>query len=210
MKSVTTVQRRPRRYLRSRITRKLILDTAMQIFLLEGYTKTTIARISEQANVGYGTVYSHFKGKDDILNRILDHVLSDLYNLLGSQPELSRPREYYNFFQKVMQTLFLLVEEHRPIMNVYGEALVHSEDIAAYWEELLQKFTDYIESYLDLARRNNFTRNVNTRKSARAYALLLDRYTWEIVKEKESKPEELAQNLTSIFFYGIFKSQPTA
>ncbi|HPZ64504.1 MAG TPA: TetR/AcrR family transcriptional regulator [Bacillota bacterium] len=140
MNSVTTVQRRPRRYLRSRITRKLILDTAMQIFLLEGYTKTTIARISEQANVGYGTVYSHFKGKDDILNRILDHVLSDLYNLLGSQPELSRPREYYNFFQKVMQTLFLLVEEHRPIMNVYGEALVHSEDIAAYWEELLQKF----------------------------------------------------------------------
>ena len=50
--------RRPRRYLRSRITRNLILDTAQTVFISEGYAKTTIARISEMANVGYGTVYS--------------------------------------------------------------------------------------------------------------------------------------------------------
>jgi len=52
--------KRPSRYLRSRITRKLILDTALDVFLTEGYAKTTIAKISQQAKVGYGTVYSHF------------------------------------------------------------------------------------------------------------------------------------------------------
>ena len=72
-----------RPYLRSRITQRLIIETSEKVFLEYGYNKATITRISQQANVGYGTVYSHFRGKDDLLNKemcIRDRYTSTFYS----------------------------------------------------------------------------------------------------------------------------------
>jgi AcrR family transcriptional regulator len=67
MKNVNHLTHRQRQAL---ATRKLIADTASQLFLERGYVATTIEAIAAQAGVAISTVYSVFSNKRGILAEI--------------------------------------------------------------------------------------------------------------------------------------------
>jgi AcrR family transcriptional regulator len=48
-------------------TRKLIFDTAVDLFAEKGYDSMTVDDICEKAGVAKGTFYNHFKSKDQII-----------------------------------------------------------------------------------------------------------------------------------------------
>ena len=45
-------------------TRELILDTALPLFLEQGYEATTMEEIAERAGIGTSTLYRYFPSKD--------------------------------------------------------------------------------------------------------------------------------------------------
>jgi len=197
-------QKRPRRYLRSRITRKLILDTALDVFLKEGYAKTTIAKISQQAKVGYGTVYSHFKGKDDILNKVVDNVLTEFYNLLEvpfAPTTLADAREAY---YELVLTSFRLSEQHRPIMRVYQEALGQSESIEAHWQSIIGQFIKSSAHSFAYSQEKKLAAKFDIQVVAKAYILLVDSFIWEVVNEQENNLEHIANIIIDMLFHGFF------
>jgi len=51
-------------------TRGLIFDTAMELFLKQGYDETTIEQIVTKADVAKGTFFNHFPTKDAILSEL--------------------------------------------------------------------------------------------------------------------------------------------
>ena len=57
--------------LQSRDTSSRILTQAMRIFLEKGYHGTSIDDITHAAGVTKGALYWHFKGKEDLLKRIV-------------------------------------------------------------------------------------------------------------------------------------------
>jgi len=200
--------KRPRRYLRSRITRKLILDTALLVFLNEGYSRATISKISEQANVGYGTVYSHFKGKDDILNKVVDNVLDDFNSntLIDFTPDsFSDARDIiYN----LLSTCFQLADQHRPIMKVYQEALGQSEQVSAHWQDMKESFIQSAAKSIKHAQDAALAKVFDPQIGAKAYVMLIERFIWEVVNDKETDLERLSSVLTDMIFQGFF-SPPT-
>ncbi len=196
--------RRPRRYLRSRITRNLILDTAQTVFISEGYAKTTIARISEMANVGYGTVYSHFKGKDDILSRVIDNVLDDFYTLLDVEFAPSSVKEAEKIFYNLMLTAFNLAEQNRPIMKVYQQALRLSETMVAHWQGIKDHFQKVARKSIIYAQEKGFAKEFDPQIGSKGYVLLVDRFIWEVVEEREPDVEHLCTILTDMVFQGFF------
>jgi AcrR family transcriptional regulator len=196
--------KRPRRYLRSRITRNLILDTAQKVFISEGYAKTTIARISEMANVGYGTVYSHFKGKDDILSRVIDNVLDDFYTLLDIEFAPSSVKEAEKIFYNLMLTAFNLAEQNRPIMKVYQQALRLSETMVAHWQGIKDHFQKVGRKSIIYAQEKGFAKQFDPQIGSKGYVLLVDRFIWEVVEEREPDVEHLCTVLTDMVFQGFF------
>lgn len=200
----TNAPRRPRRYLRSRITRKLILDTALDVFLKEGYAKTTIAKISQQAKVGYGTVYSHFKGKDDILNKVVDNVLDEFYNLLEVPFSPATLAEARNAYYELVLTSFRLSEQHRPIMKVYQEALGQSPSIAAHWHSVKDLFIKSSARSFTYSQERGLAKKFDIQVGAKAYILLVDRFIWEVVNENEKDLEHIANTIIDMLFYGFF------
>jgi len=199
--------RRPRRYLRSRITRKLILDTALDVFLNEGYAKTTIAKISQQAKVGYGTVYSHFKGKDDILNKVVDNVLDEFYNLLEVPFAPETQEEARSAYYELVLTSFRLAEQHRPIMKVYQEALGQSDSIAEHWEDIISQFIKSSSRSFVYSQEKGLAKDFDIHLGAKAYILLVDRFIWEVVNEKEDNLEHIASTIMDMLFHGFFKPE---
>ncbi|NLA26269.1 MAG: TetR/AcrR family transcriptional regulator [Firmicutes bacterium] len=196
--------RRPRRYLRSRITRNLILDTAQKVFISEGYAKTTIARISETANVGYGTVYSHFKGKDDILSRVVDNILDDFYTLLDIEFAPDSLKEAEKIFHNLMLTAFTLAEQNRPIMKVYQQALRLSETVAAHWQSIKDHFQKVARKSIVYSQEKGFAKPFDSQIGAKGYVLLVDCFIWEVVNEREPDVERLCVILNGMVLQGFF------
>ncbi len=60
-----------------------ILTAAGTLFAEEGYHRTGMERIADEAEVSVGTVYFYFKNKEDLLVQLLDHTGYELRNLLG-------------------------------------------------------------------------------------------------------------------------------
>ncbi|HET8842308.1 MAG TPA: TetR/AcrR family transcriptional regulator [Ktedonobacteraceae bacterium] len=55
-----------------------ILEGAERQFLERGYTATTLETIATTANVGVGTIYSYFGGKDDLFLAVIERSLDML------------------------------------------------------------------------------------------------------------------------------------
>ncbi len=57
-------------------TREKILKAAYALFAEKGYDATSYTEIAERAGVGYGTIYTHFSSKENLL---LEHYLELIY-----------------------------------------------------------------------------------------------------------------------------------
>lgn len=59
--------------------RRLILDTAMKLFLEEGFKKVTMRRIAEIIEYSPASIYSYFENKDDILYALYREGFEELH-----------------------------------------------------------------------------------------------------------------------------------
>jgi AcrR family transcriptional regulator len=75
--SSTAQQAPPARSERAERTRQRILDVAGHCFAASGYAKTTVEEIALQAAVSKALVYHHFRGKQQILEAVLERTLAD-------------------------------------------------------------------------------------------------------------------------------------
>ena len=54
------------------IRKNEILDTAEKLFISKGYEKTSTTDILNEIGIARGTLYYHFKSKEDILIAMID------------------------------------------------------------------------------------------------------------------------------------------
>jgi AcrR family transcriptional regulator len=82
--------RRERKKLR---TRKLIVTTAIRLFLDQGYEQTTIAQITAEADVAKKTFFNHFPSKEDVLFADVEQYYRDATRqvIAERKPEESIP-----------------------------------------------------------------------------------------------------------------------
>ena len=57
--------------------RRKILDTSYQLFLREGYTRTTVRKIIAATGLTTGTLYHFFRNKEDILVTLMNESFND-------------------------------------------------------------------------------------------------------------------------------------
>jgi AcrR family transcriptional regulator len=81
-----------------RDVRKRILETAMKLFLEEGFEKVTIRRIAEAIEYSPAAIYLHFKDKDEILYALHSEGFDALYEqqmaILSIKDPLKRLRRH--------------------------------------------------------------------------------------------------------------------
>ncbi len=66
---------------------KIILSTARDEFLKNGYSKTSMRTIAKKANVTLSNIYNYFKNKDEILEVILQPLLNKIESDLGNEKD---------------------------------------------------------------------------------------------------------------------------
>ncbi len=93
--------------------KELILETATNLFAHQGFEKTSVAAICENANVSKGLVYHHFKSKEEILIAIYEQSTLEMINLSSTTSEAKQGKliDIINlvFFQLENNKLFYLL-----------------------------------------------------------------------------------------------------
>ncbi|MCV7260054.1 TetR family transcriptional regulator [Mycobacterium shimoidei] len=78
-KSVAT---RPARGTRPRNRRRLIIEAAADLFYKRGYGDVTMSEVAEAVAIGPSALYRHFRGKDDLLEAVVEDSLDNLEDAL--------------------------------------------------------------------------------------------------------------------------------
>lgn len=67
-------------------TRKRILEAAGQLFVAEGYDAVSVRKIAQKIGMSHGTIYIHFRDKDDLLYQVSEEHFSRLLSRLRRLP----------------------------------------------------------------------------------------------------------------------------
>jgi len=94
----------------SKSTKEKILDASLQLFSSKGYKATTMRDIAAEVGVRQGAIYNHFKGKEEILqhliNEMMDSALLKIFERFDEEPEIYKKGK--SVLSKIATTFKLL------------------------------------------------------------------------------------------------------
>ncbi|MCW2665450.1 MAG: TetR/AcrR family transcriptional regulator [Frankiales bacterium] len=117
-------------------TRQRLLDAAGEVFAEHGYQASTIAMISDRAQVSLGTFYQYFRDRSDVINalvtsyagRLLDDEAGLAWDVHDGRPGLRR------------------------LLRGYARAYAGTAGFSKVWEEVTQTDPEFAEVRRTLTR----------------------------------------------------------
>ncbi len=73
--------------------RRLILDSAMELFVEEGYENVQIRKITDRIEYSPGTFYLYFKDKDEVFFKLHEEGFAELINRMKETITIEHPLE---------------------------------------------------------------------------------------------------------------------
>jgi len=89
--------------------RQQILSAAINLFVEQGYSATSMEQIAKNADVSKQTVYSHFGNKDDLFSASIEQKCESLHILDLSMHDLSDPQKI--LFQLAQRLIDIIVSK---------------------------------------------------------------------------------------------------
>ncbi|MEH7613301.1 TetR/AcrR family transcriptional regulator [Gottfriedia acidiceleris] len=195
-----------KRQLRSLMTRQKLLEAAKEVFLEEGFQKATITQMIKKADIGYGTAYVHFKGKEELLIVLMENVMERFYEIAETSFFPVTKESAESIIYKQATSFLKMAEDERNMMQIFEQAIGVSEIISDKWKSIREKFIDRISLDVSYAQETGLARNeLNHELVARAWFFTNEMYLWEIVRnEQHYSIEEIAKTITSLYTTGLY------
>jgi len=129
--------------------RARIIDAARTLFAEQGYQQTTIAEIAKMVGLSEGSIYEHFRGKEDLLLTIPDvwvtNAIEELeLQLLGIQGAINKLRKFLWWYLHYIESepltakvvfLFLKTNPNFLHTNVYPNVRIFYSYLLKIFEE---------------------------------------------------------------------------
>ena len=105
--------------------RAQIIEAAISCFLEKGYTNTSMSDIIKASGLSSGSIYSHFSGKEDILNTAINERLNNVKKLYETLPQGASPQDIL----ETIHTNQLVNDNFSAMLRIRLESL-HAPEIA--------------------------------------------------------------------------------
>lgn len=109
------VQERRRREREAR--ERAILEAAKEVFLEKGFEFATVEEIAQRAELGKGTVYSYFRGKEEIALALLSEGVEELFKQV--EKILDEGGDPVEALRNLGRTLFGYYRENRAFFRIF-------------------------------------------------------------------------------------------
>nr|MCR4735058.1 TetR/AcrR family transcriptional regulator [Treponema sp.] len=71
-------------------TKEKILESSLTLFSKQGYDGTSVEQIAQAVGIKAPSLYKHFKGKEEILNAIIDSAEARYEESFGSEKNIGK------------------------------------------------------------------------------------------------------------------------
>ena len=87
-------------------TKEKILETALTLFAENGYNGTSMEQIAQDVGIKAPSLYKHFKGKEDILNTLIDTAENRYEENFGSDKNIGKiPNSIDEFIHETVKKI---------------------------------------------------------------------------------------------------------
>ncbi len=184
-----------------------IMGIALKIFAEKGYHSTSVDEIISAAGIAKGTFYLHFEGKLDILDKIVDSNLANLYNYFKVL-DISAPKPISEIKDMYINVAIILakIPEFKQFTKLFLSDIVGIDD--AIQKKLNQFFDDIVKmstGYIEQARKDgrvkasvdSYTASICIVGSVKEII-----FRWAVLDEDIDTVKAI-ENMLSIFLYGM-------
>ena len=107
-------------------TKDRILDEALTLFAENGYDGTGVEQIAEKVGIKAPSLYKHYKGKEDILNALIDNAEARYEESFGSEQHIRKiPESREDFVRVTMERILFAMRD--PMIRKIRKFLVQEQ-----------------------------------------------------------------------------------
>ena len=184
-----------------------ILEAALRIFIIKGYSKTTMDDIVNASNLSKGALYHYYKSKKDLFLSLIDHweiyAFKDFYKKTSNNKTASDTLRFFG--QNVLKTLEN--KKYAYIAEVEFWALSNQDkEIKERSQLLYDKLLNLFEKVVEKGIKNKEFKKLNIRKTAMVILAVFQGINWFVIfNEKLISPKEYIENSIEIIINSISK-----
>jgi AcrR family transcriptional regulator len=143
------------------MTRKLLLTSALDLFVEQGYASTTVDDIATRAGTTRATFYAYFPSKVELMKALIDEQLNEVLERSRSLAHGSTAHDLVSAvaegteesFQRWMRASVSRWPEIRPIIRIGRDAAVVDPELGDLVEKWMEEAIDDVEDGLEKADR---------------------------------------------------------
>lgn len=191
---------------KAQITRERIVEAAYQLFLKQGYHRTSMRQISAQAGLTLGAIYHHFAGKEAIWEAVFmeKHPYREIIPLLKSveNPTIA------GFVRRSARHLVGELSRRSDLLNIMFIELVefNGKHIPSLFQAIFPEAARLGEA---LAQKRGSLRPIPNLVLLRSFlGLFFSYYITEIMLPEEIRRQmgaEALEAFVNIYLYGILE-----
>ena len=126
-------------------SKKRILTVCVKLFLEQGYKKTTVAQIVQQASVSNSIFQNIFRAKDGVLAELVEFMFSNQFATARSMAGAQLPPAYVYAVETAIQ--MTLTELNENLREIYIEAYTQKEASDYIFRETAKELYQIFGSY---------------------------------------------------------------
>ncbi|MCM8711580.1 TetR/AcrR family transcriptional regulator [Clostridium sp. SYSU_GA19001] len=183
-------------------TKKVIFETAIKEFSQNGYSGATMDNIAESAGVAKGTLYYHFKSKEEIFKYIITAGMGlmneEVKNAADSQEDI------LNKLRAICKVQLEMVHRNRDFFKVvmsqlWGQELRHLE-----LRESIKRYISVIETYLNEAMEKGVIKKGEPSFFSYAFfGTLCSAAVYELINNDLNNVDDVIESLMEYVLKGI-------
>ncbi|MGG7142008.1 TetR/AcrR family transcriptional regulator [Clostridium nigeriense] len=183
-------------------TKRAIFESAIKVFSSSGYTGATMDEVVERAGVAKGSLYYHFKSKEELFIFIIKEGI----NLINEEVNkaISGIDNPYEIIKESLKVLLKYVYENKDLFKVIISQLWGTKGRNDLLREKIKVLIDNSTEKFRAGIREGFIDNEDPELlSYSLIGVVISAALYEIINEEEYNHEEVAEKFMKYFEYGI-------
>jgi AcrR family transcriptional regulator len=184
-------------------TKETILDAAKRLFIRFGKRKTSVDEIARTAQVGKGTVYFHFKSKEEIWDTIVGQAVS---RAIGRITEaLEKVKSAMEKLRAYIKTRYQVFSEELDILNIQQGVLDELfPEITDITRDLKTREMGFLAQIFNYGIERGEFRHLDVELLSMIMAAALEATGEYWIKQVRLVGAEAAMdNMLNVFFHGL-------
>lgn len=196
-------------------TRQAIVESAIEVFYVNGVSASSIKDIVERANVTRGAFYWYFKNKEAILDYLLDQVAAELDELSAiSKKQYQDPVSLLKALGKDLLTYALSQERNLRTFSIFLQMTEKNKDYQHFYEHCLELRRENHQELTSLFRQAQKANLICAHTPPEVLAFSYNAYTIGILDSWLFYSDDIAlsqvsDNLIEQFFVGCTAVNPS-